>query len=250
MHRRHLYSSFLLISLLSFALAQGSPKAICETQIHLLKSQPTTAEIQVIMTPLPGWHAYWINPGDAGDFLSITPSQGKAHLIQASIPQRFSHMGLITYGYEQSASFLYKVSDLNPDQQLVIKADYLLCNDTGCTPQTTETVFDLTSAPTTKHSSDSYHYPQPNHSISILDTSLSDSILTYTCQSKVNLSGWQVLPQTESLRELPEGRIVERKGEHYTFRLELQGTTPDKALLLLRKSATEAILVKTQLEER
>jgi suppressor for copper-sensitivity B len=61
-----------------------------------------TVEAGLEIRPMPGWHAYWRSPGDAG----IPPSidfAGSTNLAHAEIawpaPTRFSLQGLETAGY-------------------------------------------------------------------------------------------------------------------------------------------------------
>src|SRR5579864_3194617 len=51
----------------------------------------------------PGWHTYWVNPGDAGLPTTIDwklPRDFKAGSIQWPQPKRLAYDGVVDYGYE------------------------------------------------------------------------------------------------------------------------------------------------------
>ena len=241
------YTFSLFVLLLNCAVAQDSQK-VSQAEVKLLELNGSKTQVQVTISPEPHWHVYWINPGDAGAFLTLEASQGKVELVKASIPQRFSHQGLITYGYEQPASFIYEMTNVNSAEALTIKADYLLCNSVRCIPKSIEQK--LTLSPPRKKDAVAtpvYHYPKTEASIKFLKTSESKGSLTYFWDSPQDLSGWQVFPLTESLREPEKGSLVEKTGKHYSFTLEVQGEQPKVASFLIKKDASYAVLIESTL---
>jgi len=61
----------------------------------------------------PHWHIYWQNPGSSGLPLELTwelPEGLEAGAIQWPTPQRFDLDGFITYGYEDSVTFMVPVT--------------------------------------------------------------------------------------------------------------------------------------------
>jgi thiol:disulfide interchange protein DsbD len=88
----------------------------------------------------PGWHIYWINPGDSGEPPKITwhlPSGMQAGDLDFPTPQRIPDHSLMDYGYEGNIVLLSKLTIGNPltSKQLDIGADvkYLVCREV-CLP--------------------------------------------------------------------------------------------------------------------
>ena len=82
----------------------------------------------------PGWHSYWINPGDSGMATSVTwnlPKGVTASVLQFPTPQIFEDYGLKTYGYLDEVILLV---DLKLDESTELKqiefsveVDWLAC---------------------------------------------------------------------------------------------------------------------------
>jgi DsbC/DsbD-like thiol-disulfide interchange protein len=92
----------------------------------------------------PGWHVYWINPGDSGQppsFKWQLPTGFQAGEIQWPRPQRLSGSQLVDYGYKDDVLFIVPVhtpANLNNDSPVAISADakWLICREV-CIPDRT-----------------------------------------------------------------------------------------------------------------
>jgi thiol:disulfide interchange protein DsbD len=90
----------------------------------------------------PGWHTYWINPGDAGLATSIKwtlPPGFSAGPIQWPTPEKHNMGPLVTYGY---ASDVYLLTTITPpaerlkwplDVEIKANAQWLVCKE-ECIP--------------------------------------------------------------------------------------------------------------------
>lgn len=86
----------------------------------------------------PGWHVYWVNPGEAGDAtrVAVTAPKGfEAGPVQYPIPTKIEVDGGVAYGYEREVLLLIPVKvagDLAADGQATIRADvsWLSCKET------------------------------------------------------------------------------------------------------------------------
>jgi len=98
-------------------------------------------QIGVMFKITPGWHLYWINPGDGGIPTTIDlklPPGFTASNWQYPTPQRFDQTGgLIAYGYESEAMI---VATVTPPTQIdsstlsiAAEANWLVCEKT-CVP--------------------------------------------------------------------------------------------------------------------
>lgn len=100
--------------------------------------------------PAPGWHAYWRNPGDAGVDTRLEwklPAGAAAGELRYPVPQRLLIAGLMNYVFERPFAMLVDLrvpAGLATGARLpiAVKADYLVCTNDLCVPetQTLETV--------------------------------------------------------------------------------------------------------------
>ncbi|MBP0444319.1 thioredoxin family protein [Roseomonas sp. SSH11] len=90
----------------------------------------------------PGWHSYWINPGDAGEAPSLDldlRDGGQAGALAFPAPQRIPYGPLVNFGYLGEAVFPLTVTppaDLPPGRLYTIEgtARWLVCADV-CIPE-------------------------------------------------------------------------------------------------------------------
>jgi thiol:disulfide interchange protein DsbD len=99
----------------------------------------------------PGWHTYWINPGDAGLATTITwtlPPGFTAGPIQWPTPEKHNMGPLITHGYEGDVYLLTTItppkSDLPQHFDVKAKASWLVCQE-ECIPGKAELTLPLDS---------------------------------------------------------------------------------------------------------
>jgi len=102
------------------------------------------------LTMDPGWHSYWINPGDAGGTTTLdwTLPQGfSAGEIQWPHPRRIEAPPLASYGYDGQVLLLV---DIEPPPQLeqgstvrlAARADWVVCEEI-CLPATADVELEL-----------------------------------------------------------------------------------------------------------
>ena len=103
----------------------------------------------------PGWHTYWINPGDAGAATEIKwslPAGWSAGDIQWPTPKRLPVGPLMDYGYEGKLWLLQTLkvpADVKAGDTVTLKAavDWLVCKDI-CVPEDTTLSLPLKIGPT------------------------------------------------------------------------------------------------------
>ncbi|MBI3759360.1 MAG: hypothetical protein HY269_06350, partial [Deltaproteobacteria bacterium] len=101
-----------------------------------------TVTIALVEKIKPGWHTYWINPGDAGAPTSIAwelPVGWQAAAIRWPYPKRLPIGQLMDYGYEDSVWLLSDISvpeDAKIGDAFLIKANanWLVCKEI-CIPE-------------------------------------------------------------------------------------------------------------------
>lgn len=101
----------------------------------------------------PGWHTYWINPGDAGlppQVNWVLPKNFKVSSLIFMAPKRLVNNGLVSFGYENETYLLAQITApaSNNAEKISIKAklNWLICKD-SCIPQETNLHFDLNVDP-------------------------------------------------------------------------------------------------------
>ena len=88
----------------------------------------------------PGWHTYWVNPGDAGLATRIKwtlPDGFTAEPIQWPTPEKHSMGPLVTYGYEGDVYLITKINVAatvaEGPVEIKAKASWLVCQE-QCIP--------------------------------------------------------------------------------------------------------------------
>lgn len=111
-----------------------------------------TVTIAIVMDPKPGWHDYWLNPGDAGTPLELAwqlPSGVTAGAIRAPVPETLIVSGFMNHIYKTNHAFLIDLkipANVRAGQRLDIKVDarWSACSDTVCVPEGGTLVVPLT----------------------------------------------------------------------------------------------------------
>jgi DsbC/DsbD-like thiol-disulfide interchange protein/cytochrome c biogenesis protein CcdA len=138
----------LLILLLAPALANAQgivPQLVAEGPAP----PGGVVELAIHMRPAPGWHGYWLNPGDAG-----LPMDVKWHLpagfavgpLRYPVPTRLEIADLMNYVYEQDYAVLARLTvPANAKGTIPIRADahWLACTDKVCVPEQGQLSLDL-----------------------------------------------------------------------------------------------------------
>src|SRR6478736_266134 len=133
---------FLMILLLpALAEARGiTPELVAEGPV------PPGGEVELAihMRPQPGWHGYWLNPGDAG-----LPMDMQWHLLvgfsagplRYPVPARLTVAGLMNYVYEQDYAVLVRLkapAGATGTVPIRANAHWLACTDKVCVPENGE----------------------------------------------------------------------------------------------------------------
>ena len=135
------------LAMLSAGFAQAAPVRTGHTQAELLaetesvqSGQPFTVGLS--LTPDPGWHTYWINPGDAGKPAQVRwdATEGlEFGELAFPAPGFVPFMGMMSYGYNAPTLLLADVTQTAPlaGGALAIKAraSWLVCDDKLCIPE-------------------------------------------------------------------------------------------------------------------
>jgi thiol:disulfide interchange protein/DsbC/DsbD-like thiol-disulfide interchange protein len=105
--------------------------------------------LAVRMTPKPGWHGYWKNPGDAGFESGIEwrlPTGVSIAPLRYPLPKRLTVAGLMNYVYEGPYALLTEVTvpaGTAATLPLRGRVDYLVCTEQLCVRESADLALDL-----------------------------------------------------------------------------------------------------------
>ena len=106
-------------------------------------------ELAIHMRTNPGWHGYWLNPGDAGLPMSVDwqlPKGFAAGPLRYPVPTRLTVAGLMNYVYERDYAVLVRLKvPAGATGTVPIRADarWLACTDKVCVPEHGQLSLDL-----------------------------------------------------------------------------------------------------------
>ena len=146
----------LLILLLAFLLmpplASAQPRANA-IQPELVAEGPAVrggeVELAIVMRTRPGWHGYWLNPGDAGLPMEVQwqlPPGFSVGELRYPVPTRLTIAGLMNYVYERDYAVLTRLrvpANATGTVPIRAKATWLACTDKVCVPEAGEFSLDL-----------------------------------------------------------------------------------------------------------
>lgn len=118
---------------------ENSKAELIVSHSSIKPGEPFWAVIKISMKP--GWHTYWQNPGDTGLAPQVKWDLPKDFIVsplQYSSPTRFTYQGIVSFGYENNAYFVAKITPptivTESSVSLKAKVNWLLCKD-SCIPQ-------------------------------------------------------------------------------------------------------------------
>ncbi len=111
---------------------------------HPAPGKPLT--LAVVMTPDAGWHGYWINPGEAGfapDLKWTLPEGATVSAARYPVPEKLVIGGLVNHVFNGPHALLVTLNlpaGLAAGAALPVhlKANYLVCTDQICVPESAE----------------------------------------------------------------------------------------------------------------
>lgn len=141
-----LYSAVALV-FLSPSVAQGETRPEMHGSLQLMAEQTAIEANRDFWVGLrfsldPGWHIYWMNPGDSGEPPKIEwdlPAGFRAGAVRWPAPQRLEHPPLTDFGYEGEVLLMAPVHPSarleagSPTATLAANVKWLVCRDV-CIP--------------------------------------------------------------------------------------------------------------------
>jgi len=145
-----MFRRLLILITLLLVPAVGQARGI---EPELIAEGPAPAggevELAIRMRTNPGWHGYWLNPGDAGKPMEVAwqlPAGFSAGPLRYPVPTRLTVAGLMNYVYERDYSVLVRLKvPAGASGTVPIRADahWLACTDKICVPEHGQLSLDL-----------------------------------------------------------------------------------------------------------
>ena len=138
----------LLALLLAPALAHArgiDPKLVAEGPAV----RGGEVELAIVMRTRPGWHGYWLNPGDAGLPMEVQwrlPPGFSVSDLRYPVPTRLTIAGIMNYVYERDYAVLVRMKappGASGTVPIRAEARWLACTDKICVPESGSFELDL-----------------------------------------------------------------------------------------------------------
>ncbi len=143
---RRLLILFALLLAPAFAQARGiEPELVAEGAA----APGREVELAILMKTRPGWHGYWLNPGDAGlpmDVEWTLPPGYSMGPLRYPVPTRLTVAGIMNYVYEDDYAVLTRLkvpAGAAGTVPIAAKARWLACTDKICVPEQGEFSLEL-----------------------------------------------------------------------------------------------------------
>src|SRR6476661_6343538 len=140
----------LLFAAMLLAPAWAQARGI-EQQLVAEGPAPAGGEVDLAihMRPAPGWHGYWLNPGDAGLPMDVKwqlPKGFSTGPLRYPVPTRLTVAGLMNYVFEHDYAVLVRLkvpAGASGTVPIRAQAHWLACTDKICVPEQGELALDL-----------------------------------------------------------------------------------------------------------
>ncbi|HET9811025.1 MAG TPA: protein-disulfide reductase DsbD domain-containing protein, partial [Sphingomicrobium sp.] len=138
----------LLALLLAPALAHArgiDPELVAEGPV----AAGGEVELAIVMHTRPGWHGYWLNPGDAGLPMRVEwdlPAGASVGELRYPVPTRLTIADLMNYVYERDYAVLVRLKappGASGTVPVRASAQWLACTDKICVPESGTLALDI-----------------------------------------------------------------------------------------------------------
>src|SRR5689334_13919793 len=184
----------------------------------------------------PGWHGYWLNPGDAGLPMDVKwqlPEGFEAGALRYPVPTRLTVAGIMNYVYERDYAVLVRLKvPAGAKGTVPIRADahWLACTDKICVPEEGQLSLDLPigSGMTNRAQFDEWRRALPRPLVTAGRFELSGGKLRVAIPLPANVaSGTPYLfPASDDVVDYDAPQTFRRAGDTLVAELQAKGTRP------------------------
>lgn len=149
-------------------LSPHSDAVLVPEVVSARPGEPFTVGLRLTLDP--GWHSYWLNPGDAGQPASLEwdiPADYRASEIRWPFPHKVEEPSVVSYGYDDEVMLLAEITpprSLSTGQTVTLaaQAHWLVCENI-CLPAEADLEFEI-------HISEETSRPDPEWSGAFAET--------------------------------------------------------------------------------
>jgi DsbC/DsbD-like thiol-disulfide interchange protein/cytochrome c biogenesis protein CcdA len=225
----------LLVLLLMPALASAqniTPELVAEGPA------PAGGEVELAihMRPAPGWHGYWLNPGDAGLPMDVqwhVPKGFAAGPLRYPVPTRLEIADLMNYVYEQDYAVLVRLkvpADARGTVPITAAAHWLACTDKICVPEQGQLSLELPVGSGTPNRAqfDAWRQaiPQPLGSTARFEKAGDKLRVAIPLPASIEVDHPYVFPTVDGPIDYDAKQKFSRSGDTLIAELRLKGTVP------------------------
>ena len=135
--------TFLLMLVAAPAAAQAPRQNAIQPELLVEQAAVPGGEVElaILMRTTPGWHGYWLNPGDAGLPMSVEwtlPPGWSVGPMHYPVPVKLLVAGIVNYVYEKDYAVLMRLkapAGLTGSHPISAKMRWLACTDKVCVPE-------------------------------------------------------------------------------------------------------------------
>lgn len=224
-----------LIALLMPALVEA--KGI-EPQLVAEGPAPPGGEVDLAihMRPAPGWHGYWLNPGDAGLPMAVKwqlPTGYSVGPLQYPVPSRLTVAGLMNYVYERDYALLVRLkvpADATGIVTIRAQAHWLACTDKICVPEQGQLSLDLPIGIGTPNRTDFDQWrrdlPRPLATAGRFERSGGKLLVAIPLPRNVASGKPYLFPAIDDVVDYDAPQTFRRTGDILVAELQAKGTRP------------------------
>ncbi len=193
-------------------------------------------ELAIHMRPEPGWHGYWLNPGDAGLPMDVKwhlPTGFAAGELRYPVPGRLEIASLMNYVYEQDYAVLVRLKvPAGAHGTVPIRADarWLACTDRICVPGHGELSLDLPVGSGTPNRAEFDKWrrslPQPLASAGRFEATGNRLRVAIPLPASVKVDHPYLFPMADGPVDYDAKQDFERSGDVLIAELQRKGAVP------------------------
>jgi DsbC/DsbD-like thiol-disulfide interchange protein/cytochrome c biogenesis protein CcdA len=195
-------------------------------------------ELAIHMRTYPGWHGYWLNPGDAGLPMGVKwqlPGGFLAGPLRYPVPGRLEIAGLMNYVYEHDYAVLVRLkvpASAKGTIPIRAAARWLACTDKVCVPEQGELSLDLPVGSGTPNRAqfDAWRTALPRPLVTVGHfTSAGDKLrVAIPLPASVAVGEPYLFPITDKLVDYDAKQGFRRSGDTLIAELQRKGAAPQQ----------------------
>ena len=195
-------------------------------------------ELAIHMRPAPGWHGYWVNPGDAGLPMDVQwhlPKGFAVGPLRYPVPTRLEIANLMNYVFETDYAVLARLkvpADAHGTIPIRADAHWLACTDKICVPEQGQLSLDLQVGTGTPNRAQFDEWrqslPQPLASVGHFETAGNRLRVAIPLPATVQVDHPYLFPLTDGPVDYDAKQDFRRAGDTLIAELQRKGNAPGR----------------------